>query len=260
MFQYFSDLHLENIPGFRLKKGDVKAPYLILAGDIGDPCSNEYKCFLEHCITLYDKTFLILGNHEAYKKESWEYTIHITRKLIKLIDKEQDRLIFLENDPYYLDERITILGCTLWSFIDIDNMSEIQQCINDYKQIGATYKLTTHDTNDMHLQSVNWLKNCLIEAQCTNKICVVITHHAPLMTGTSDPKYEAPDRKLSQAFASDLSDLFEEYNDVLRAWIHGHTHYSHNSCVNNIKLVSNQKGYSFEQTKFRRDIDPIYII
>jgi len=36
-FQYMSDLHLEMFPGFRIVPEQVVAPYLILAGDIGDP-------------------------------------------------------------------------------------------------------------------------------------------------------------------------------------------------------------------------------
>ena len=47
--QYMSDLHLEMSPGFRLESHQVVAPYLILAGDIGNLREREYIEFLEHC-------------------------------------------------------------------------------------------------------------------------------------------------------------------------------------------------------------------
>jgi hypothetical protein len=49
------------VSGFPTGSARVAAPYLILAGDIGDPNSEEYCLFLQHCATLFDGVFMVLG-------------------------------------------------------------------------------------------------------------------------------------------------------------------------------------------------------
>jgi hypothetical protein len=55
------------------------------------------------------------------------------------------------------------------------------------------------------------------------KKIIVITHHALLNKGTSDPDFEKKKRPFNHAFATDLSSTFTD--DIL-CWIFGHTHYS----------------------------------
>ncbi len=98
--QYMSDLHLEMFPGFRINK--VNAEYLVLAGDIGDPESVEYSDFLADCKTKFKHVFVILGNHEAYGKQSWAYTQQVARKVVEskgaiFLDQNSVDIIPLEN-------------------------------------------------------------------------------------------------------------------------------------------------------------------
>ena len=62
LIQYVSDLHLEK----KINNRSIiaKKPYLILAGDIGYPFQNNYKNFLLHMSYIFNKVFLIAGNHE----------------------------------------------------------------------------------------------------------------------------------------------------------------------------------------------------
>jgi hypothetical protein len=53
-------------PGFRLDPAQVTEPNLILAGDIADPSADEYRLFLGHCSQLFERVFVILGNHEIW--------------------------------------------------------------------------------------------------------------------------------------------------------------------------------------------------
>jgi hypothetical protein len=55
------DLHLELFPGFRLDPARVAAPYLILAGALLVIQTEEYCLFLQHCATLFDGVFMVLG-------------------------------------------------------------------------------------------------------------------------------------------------------------------------------------------------------
>ena len=64
LLQYSSDLHLEK--GFKRIIYPSK-PYLVLAGDIGYPDDITYKNFLFEMSFLFDKVFVISGNHEFDK-------------------------------------------------------------------------------------------------------------------------------------------------------------------------------------------------
>ena len=59
-----------HLPFVRSKAGmwRIRLPQdlLLLAGDIGTPSEPEYAAFLADCATLYERVFVVLGNHEAY--------------------------------------------------------------------------------------------------------------------------------------------------------------------------------------------------
>jgi hypothetical protein len=64
-FQYISNLHLDLYP-LGLFDIDAIAPYLLLAGDIGNPYQKKYELFLENISKKFEKIFIISGNHEYY--------------------------------------------------------------------------------------------------------------------------------------------------------------------------------------------------
>lgn len=67
LFQYMSDLHLEVGQQYLTFDFDPRAPYLILAGDIGRLVDYEsYLAFLRKQMARYERVFLVLGNHEFY--------------------------------------------------------------------------------------------------------------------------------------------------------------------------------------------------
>jgi hypothetical protein len=72
-----------------------------------------------------------------------------------------------------------------------------------------------------------------------------VTHHAPLLRGTSDPAHE--DGPLNCAFASDLRRLVRP---PVSAWIHGHTHFSHFTEIGGTVVAANQRGYNCESVAF----------
>jgi predicted phosphohydrolase len=203
-FQYISDIHTEFYDSMSLPKIRAEADYLILAGDIGNPntASSQYTTFLNHCSNLFKKVFLILGNHEAYNS-----TISDTKDLIKKVIPSN--VIFLDMDRYDIDDRVTILGCTLWSNIKQEKKEVIQASLADFHTI---HNWTIKVNNKNHTLERNWLMNKInyIRTNEGNKSIIVVTHHAPILNGTSHPMFD--NSPLTSAFATDLS------NKVLDIW------------------------------------------
>lgn len=73
----------------------------------------------------------------------------------------------------------------------------------------------------------------------------IITHHAPSTCGTVRDEHRGS--ALSSAFCTDLNELFVS---PIKKWVFGHTHHSCDLTINNISLISNQRGYGNEKTGF----------
>lgn len=67
----------------------------------------------------------------------------------------------------------------------------------------------------------------------------MVTHHAPLVCGTSSP--DQAKNPWSPAFATDILSQGDWKN--VEAWIFGHTHYYREFKKGGVKVVSNQRGY-----------------
>jgi hypothetical protein len=109
------------------------APYLILAGDIGDPNSEIFKEFIKWCHQNWKNIFYVAGNHEYfgyYKEEAEEKLASaLNFKNVYWLKANSETLIDIPNSNY------SICGCTLWSCVSDDDMSEAQQYISNYRKI-----------------------------------------------------------------------------------------------------------------------------
>jgi predicted phosphodiesterase len=230
-FHVLSDLHLELFPGFRLDPARVAAPYLILAGDIGDPNSEEYCLFLQHCATLFDGVFMVLGNHEAYGG-----SLATAVAAVQAICDTHANVHLLQQTVVDLPtSNIRVVGTTLWSHIPKREAFNTECFISDYRRIDG---FRVHVNNALHASDVKWIDAELTRALADDKRLVVVTHHAPLVLGTSHAKHTGS--KLNCAFATDLPHLIR---DPVEIWVHGHTHHTHASMVNGRLLMANQRGY-----------------
>lgn len=245
--QIASDLHLEFQKNAIQRWRDIvepSAPNLALVGDICE-LSNKYLwCgFMERLVPHWKHIFIINGNHEYYVSDRNNPNHCVS----SLQNKQKDwvesygwtNVHILENDVYELDG-ILILGCTMWSRIPCWAENIITDKLNDYSKIiieddGKVRPISVSDTNKWHDKSVRWLYNTIKDS---DKWCVVLTHYAPLMTGTSDPIYEG--RKLNHAFSTDLSGLI---NLPVKLWIFGHTHFTTDFVHHDCRIVSNPLGY-----------------
>ena len=254
-----SDLHLELFPGFRIEmppllKSDKKRSadeeeedeeILVLAGDIGDPATDEYRAFLEDCVAKFPRgVFVILGNHEGYGHPSWDDAVRVARSAATRAGATLHR-----DAEFLVPGEVKIAGATLWSRVEGAGASDVRCFIADYRRIG---RFGVADGNAQHDLDVAWIRGEIALAEAGGYRLVVVTHHAPSLKGTSAPAHDAS--PLNSAFATALDDLVDR--DAVAAWIFGHTHFSSRRG----KLVSNQRGYPDSDGAASTRFDPLFAI
>lgn len=252
-FQFMSDLHLE----FSTNKENTsffnkivsKVPYLILAGDIGNPFESHYSNFLQNVSSKFEKIFIITGNHEYYNKNGSRTTMDkVNRQVEKIVDNYKN-IVFLNNSSFLLDvdsRTIKILGTTLWSNIISSKRIMVHTSMNDYSKIyidssgDCPFLLKPQTTNLFHQQNIEWLKEEIDE----NYENIIISHHLPTYK-LIDSRFEF--HPLNCAFASCLDEMIKS---PIKAWISGHTHYRKSMNINNVQCEVNPRGYPGENTNF----------
>lgn len=254
-FQVMSDLHLEvsnQYSSFHIPKA---APYLILAGDIGRLVDYEsYLDFLRSQCSQFTRVFLVLGNHEFYGLSRDEGL-----RRAEQLEQEPDligKLVVLNQTRITLDTLpgITILGCTLQSWIPPEAREIVEAKVHDFQRI-KNWTVDSHVIE--HTSDVDWLQKQIKlirnEESTSNHRIVVITHHAPSIQESSRPSNIGS--PLSSAFATDL--LGTDGNPLLsdaQWWIFGHTHYCTEFSKGNVKLISNQRGYVIDKSSQKASI------
>lgn len=153
---------------------------------------------------------------------------------------------------------LVILGCTLWTQLNADDMEILQWSMTDFKQIKG---MTPELYDNLHVRDCRWLEDELSQlVMQTDKKVIVFTHHAPYADGVSDPKFSGPNNPTSSGFVTDLQshasgvDLEGRKRNrgalltaPVHTWAFGHTHWCCDFNVvegnHNVRLVSNQRGY-----------------
>ena len=207
--QYVSDLHLERKVSF--PRIPVRAPYLILPGDIGCPYKRNYRDFLRYCSDNYKWTGLVLGNHE-YLSKDYRKTIDMARHAIR----DMPNVKLLHRNTHLLEEQVLVAGCTLWTPYSITPMTI------DGKRILASH---------LHDKDSDWLKSLIERVEYP---LVVATHHLPSerLIGKKYKKYNN-----QKEYASNLDHLFNSKS--LKAWLCGHSHDSIELYHNDVYLGLN---------------------
>lgn len=261
---YISDVHTEFRKAGRSAQhvGQHKCDVLVLAGDIGNPFShdNGYKRFLEACAGVAKHTLVLAGNHEYYQKN--RYSMAQTKtKIASLCDKvsaaepNMGTVRFVDNEVFTYAvpdsyQKIRFICSTLWSDISRDNEMLVYNSIGDYSHILG---FTPARSRDLFQQSSDFINECLTNAD-PHTTDIVVTHHAPTVSGVSNPCYDHS--PLSSAFSSEF-----KYGPSVRppyAWIFGHTHHNVARYDAGLKtiLLSNQVGYPDEDCGFVCEWDP----
>jgi len=238
----FSDLHLEFGP-FEPPEND--ADIVVLAGDTLPGLKG-----LEWAKQAFpDKTVLyVLGNHEYYGHAIPKLSNKLRQKALG------SNVHILENDKFEIDG-FKFLGCTLWTNFKLFGdaniaRQEAQWLMNDYEKIRISpqfRKLRAVDTQILHSKSIGWIKSELDE---NRQKTIVITHHAPSRQSLAE---SSDIDLLNAAYASPLDELIINSGPTL--WIHGHIHEPRDYKIGNTRIISNPRGYAFEESpSFRREL------
>ena len=262
--QIVSDLHIEFYDTNDLdwdSKGiiDPVCDTLALLGDIGvvtTPHSiAQYESFIRWCCDKFSNVLVLTGNHEYYNPDDHRTTMDEVDTIIERLADEIQQLTFM-NKKSVIIEGVRIIGTTLWSAIpNAEAGNVVQNFLNDYQLIylrsssnsPQIQQLRAHHSHSLHEEQLQWLIESLQEASQEPAIpVVVLTHHTPSMSGTSNPRYEntpLPNGYRNCGFSSPLDDLFLNF-PVIRCWCYGHTHYNNVQIIGNrTVLMSNQRGY-----------------
>jgi len=261
--QIASDLHIEFFnDNFPIPKDIIVpvSPVLALLGDIGLPFNDSFEKFLLDQTTSFELVLFLPGNHEYYQHEELTkrkapYTLFQIEEKMKEICAKSPKLIYLNHHCIKIGG-VRVIGATLWSYVPSYAYVSVASSLNDYNFIffNGSETITPNHTNDWHNQHLSY-----IFTQVENSIkngeenCLVLTHHAPSMTGVSGPRYEGIlSNKTNHAFSTPLDYLFRNYgrvnNSNIHSWGFGHTHFSCNIERNGTFIVSNQRGYRTSKT------------
>ncbi len=219
-----------------LLNGLGRVDLVVLAGDIhnglrGLVYAEQVAAFLDAPVVM------VAGNHEYYHHD---YAV-LLPALRHAAERTHPRVQFLENAAAtftFGDQTLTVLGCTLWTDYALhgnagESMLYAQQMMNDFNFISmCNGAFTPWETRAIHEEALAWLR---AEAGRPGRK-IIVTHHAPsaLVLGQRQGR-------IAPAYASEIIGEFAAAPPDL--WIHGHTHFRHDSVMGGIRLVSAPRGY-----------------
>lgn len=244
--QVISDIHLEfnkKIPFFIKHTPDfVKAPYLFLLGDIGNPHIDLWQQFINWCEARYTRIFYVIGNHEYYGNSLAEIP-----DFIKTVFATKPKFTLLQSGVIASLEDYKVIGCTLWSDIDIGTALLINDIHNIYDSCSSNRKkqhISLDTLQNEYKKDKIWLETVLNDLQTqngSNKI-IVATHHLPSMQLIPDKFQNPSDMKYARGFASNLDHIIP-YATI---WLFGHTHCHVDKELNKTRCYANPVGYPDE--------------
>lgn len=221
-----SDLHLEfHRKVLKLPQGDVA----ILAGDLGYPTDPLYR---EQLITIkedFEAVFIVAGNHEYYCGLDME---EVNRQ-IEAICQEIGVYFLNRNSIEY--KGYTFMGCTFWSNIPEEKMTQSRGYLKDFRKIKD---MTPESYNELHQADLEWLQQEIVGK--TNVI--IVTHHLPTSTLIHEQYKGHP---WSCCFVHELDSMIQS---PILLWVCGHTHTHMQSEVNGVHCVVNPRGYPREKS------------
>ena len=226
-FQVVSDLHIESYFTNKLSIKPV-ADILILAGDV---CNihkyNKLERFLSDVCKNFKHVIYVLGNHEYYHVKNRKHkTMDELIKVVLEFEKKFNNLSILDRNSLIIED-VCIVGCTLWSKINIDIPSFIVRI----------YGMNSYIYNNLHDQDVNYIKNMIEYCEKNEYKMVVVTHHCPTYSLLSKKKLLD---KYKSLYASNLDYLFD--GKKIHTWISGHIHINYDVIKNGTRLIGNQRG------------------
>ena len=157
-------------------------------------------------------------------------------------NKGPGKFVLLDCTRYDLSPTLTILGCTLWAALDPKDDDIHKWSVTDFKRISG---FKPDDFRKAHKRDVHWLADSLakLAREEPDRRVLIMTHHAPTMEGTRDPNFSGSEDLNKSAFATELVGGQCWDAERVKVWMFGHTHWNCDFVKENIRVVSNQRGY-----------------
>lgn len=252
----FSDLHLEVSPWI---PREVNADVIVMAGDI-----HTKERGIEWALSEFKNRpiLYVLGNHEYYQG-----SLGNTLAKMKAM-AEGTNLRILEKEEVIIDG-VQFIGGTMWTDYKLHNDSLLaklhaQEMMSDFFRIrDKDYgKVRPSDFEYENFMFKSFLKKKLAE-NFPGKT-VVISHHSP--SSMSVPaEYKDPKHRyyhLNPVYCSNAENCMSEGEKKVDLWIHGHIHRFNDYVVEEqgTRVVSNPRGYYFQNTSEQTGFDPTFVV
>jgi predicted phosphodiesterase len=292
--QIISDIHLEfykdSFNNFSsIIKKDPECDILFLAGDIGHIECKIYKPFLQYVSDNWEEIYYVLGNHEFYQINNNIDKIKSYEKLLEYYDAlmlEYWNIHLLtekNNDIHHIFDKKNgtlyfILGNIGWSFANINTIPYCRQPLNDYnyiytsinnrklyinnewmlnKHIECLKNINLSLTEKLKFEKIQSIED--IYAENVNEVKFICLTHFPFAdyekVSLQNKKYNLYNDPLKPYFCN-YYDKYKKYLEFYDILIAGHTHYSYNYKNNNVRFISNQKGYKDEARIHKPNYNP----
>jgi len=241
-FQYFSDVHSElyepnNIATFD-DQIQMCAPYLLLAGDIGDPFSQSYYDFIRVVSSKgYKHILIVSGNHEYYGYDDGRgHWMERTDDKIRNVVRHFPNVSFLQNNMIDIPGTdLTVFGGTFWTRVSTEEENNARKYLKDYREIPH---FSLEKAHELHNDSCLQLQRAINDRP--HKRFIVMSHHLP-SSDLIDPIYIDKQPAINSTYACDIEIA---KSDMIVAWIAGHTH----TPVQKGKFYVNPIGYPGENS------------
>jgi hypothetical protein len=237
-FQIISDLHLETplmSPSYdhysKPENFPIHAPNLFLLGDIGLTNHPQLFTFLTTLLSAHTslQIFYVMGNHEPYHTTLEDSIARLSEfeRDIKEKYSNQQRFYFLNRTRVDIDERVTILGCTLWTHIPDHAAHDCTTLLKDFNEQHGICERSVQSHNSDHLLDLQFLNHQVqsITSESSEREIIILTHHSPTIDARANhPRHDKS--STNDGFRTDLSGEVCWTNMAVRMWGWGHTHFN----------------------------------
>jgi Calcineurin-like phosphoesterase len=165
--------------------------------------------------------------------------------------------IFLDNDVAILPSGLRVIGSTLWSHVDDDNIGMYNKMLADHGLLGVDNirlgdrYLTLRDTNELHDQARAFVETELRRlSQAERDKTIVCTHFWPTLRPWRPPGDQGPSdaEAFDQPIETEWYEMTGSNLDALVAecgpklWLCGHAHTTHQVTIGNTEISSNPRA------------------
>jgi Icc-related predicted phosphoesterase len=247
---FYADIfyNSELSPAYWTPPANLDVDAILLGGDIHYTPEGLGAMLAEIRETQDDVTRIVVvpGNGEYLDQE-----LGSTRARYREVVDAIPNTTWLDDETVVLPGGLRIIGSTLWSEVDEDEIGRYSEMLASYGLKGVDdirdgdRYLTLRDTNDLYATSRDFIARelrALSDAERAKTI--VCTHFWPTQRPWTDdagrPLPDNPESQWLQGMAANLDELIAESGP--RYWLCGHAHSTHQVTIGTTEVASNPRA------------------